>query len=214
MTKTPNIRMQRTSLVLLSVNLLLPHTLVAAESVNLSAITHLAPKARAQDQSYNPSQAVIDSLVAKGTNSIPLLIELLDNNSNINHQILDYWPSNTIGDIAFVILTDFVQDPRSRASTIPGASWEEFLGHPDPNVPGWIQLEEFKRTHGSQEIKRRWQKLWSEYHERIYWDSKGRCFRLKVSDRAHHSASAGHGANATLSQSLAHSRRASKASVT
>lgn len=171
-------KMKRFALFLL-VGLFLGPMLNAAEKLDLSAITSFAPKGRVQDKSYNPKQPVIDSLVSKGTNSIPLLIELLDNDTNIDHQVIDYWPRNTVGDIALVILTDFATGADWRASTIPGASWDEIFGpKKDVVMPAWSQLNDFKEKYGSKEIKRRWQKIWSEYHERIYWDAKDRCLKM------------------------------------
>jgi hypothetical protein len=168
--------------ILLLLGLLSANLLTAAERVELSAITLFSPKGRVQDKDYNPNQPVIDSLIAQGTNSIPLLINLLDNDTLIDHQVINYWPSQTIGDLAFVILTDLTTGIGWTNTTIPGASWNEMLGSkPDPNIllPAFNQLVDFKKKHGSKELKRRWQKLWAEHHNRIYWDARARCFKLK-----------------------------------
>jgi len=106
-------------IILFLASLLSSSALNAAEKVDLTTITHFAPKGRVQDKSYNPNEPVIDSLVAKGTGSIPLLIELLDNDTIIDHQVLD-WPQNSVGDIAFVILTDFAQGSNGKATILWG----------------------------------------------------------------------------------------------
>jgi hypothetical protein len=161
--------------------------LSAGERVELSKIEHFCPKGRVQDREYNPHLPVIDTLIEKGTNAIPLLIEMLSDDTPIDHQIIDYWPSHTVGDIAFVILTDLTTDSSWKTSTIPGASWDEVLGRPDTNyfiIPGYYQLQDFKQKHGSKEIQRRWQKVWLEHQAQIYWDPKERCFKLRSSQKA------------------------------
>jgi hypothetical protein len=153
----------------------------SAQACELSRIEHFSPKGRAQDKSYNPEQPVIDHLLAKGKECLPLLIDTLDNDTEIDHQIIDYWPHNTIGDIAFVILTDLTTDSSWRKSTIPGGSWNEILGSKPNNdilLPAFNQLTDFKQHHGSIEIKRRWQALWSRHQNQIYWDQRDKCFKL------------------------------------
>lgn len=99
----------------------------AAGSVDLSKIDHLSPKGRVQDKVNNPQLPVIDALIAMGTQSIPLLIEMLGDDTEIDHQVIDYDPLLTVGETAFVILTDLTSDSTWSRSTIPGASRDEIL---------------------------------------------------------------------------------------
>ena len=156
--------------------------LSAGEPVDLSKIDHFCPKGRVQDKDYNRHLPVIDALLEQGTNCIPLLIGMLTNQVEIDHQIVDYWPLITLGDAAFIILTDLTTDSSWKKSTIPGASWDEILGSKaDTNIliPVYCQLQDFKDEHGSKEIQRRWQKIWQEHQEQIYWDAMDRCFKLR-----------------------------------
>ena len=152
------------------------------ESIKLAKIDHFCPKGRVQDREYNRHVPPIDALIANGTNCIPLLIEMLSDDTEIDHQLIDYWPPHTVGDIAFVILTDLTTDSSWKKSTITGASWDEVLeSKPNTNIlnPVYYQLQDFKQKHGSKEIQRRWQKIWQEYQERIFWDTRERCFKLR-----------------------------------
>jgi len=120
----------------------------AGDRIELSEIDHFCPKGRARDKEYNPHLPVIDALIEKGTNSIPLLIEMLSDDTRIDHQIIDYWPSHTLGDIAFIILTDLTTDSSWKTSTIPGASWDEVLeSKPSTSIliPVYYQLQDFKQ---------------------------------------------------------------------
>jgi hypothetical protein len=178
----------RSTIVVLLLSALLPVcVLTAGEPIDLSKIDHFCPKGRVQDRVGNPHLPVVDLLIEKGTNSIPLLIEMLDDDKAIEHQIIDYWSGNSVGDIALVILTDFTTDSSWTASTIDGTSWNELLGskpNPDILLPVYYQLQDFKLKHGSKEIKRRWQKIWSEHGQQIYWDPKERCFKLRATKKA------------------------------
>jgi hypothetical protein len=157
------------------------------EHIELSKIAHFAPKGRVQDKDYNPQLPIIDTLIEQGTNSIPLLIQMLSDDTKLDHQVIDYWPSHTVGDTALVILTDLTTDSSWRTSTIPGASWDDVLGKPATNnavIPPYYQLQNFKQKHGSAEIQKRWQKIWLKYQQQIYWDTKQRCFKLRRSQNA------------------------------
>jgi len=175
------------SILVFSACVLAAGILSAGESVELSKIEHFCPKGRVQDKEYNPHLPIIDALIERGTNVVPLLIKLLGDDTKIDHQIIDYWPAHTVGDIALVILTDLTTDPGWTKSTIPGASWDEVLGKPATNyalIPPYYQLQDCKAKHGSNEIQRRWQKIWLEHQEQMYWDAKDRCFRLRSNQNA------------------------------
>jgi len=81
-------------------------------------------------------------------------------------------------------LTDLTTDSTWTNSTIPGAAWDQVLGSkPNTNylIPVFYQLREFQRDYGSKEIQRRWMRIWVKYKDRIYWDSRERCFKLRAS---------------------------------
>jgi hypothetical protein len=127
-----------------SSRLLMTSVIAAGDKLELSQIEHFSPKGLVQDREYNPNQPVIDFLLQKGANSIPLLIERLDMTKTIECQIMDYWPRNSVGDIALVILSDFATDSSWKNSTIPSASWDEILElKSDRNIPAWAQLGAF-----------------------------------------------------------------------
>src|SRR5262249_24453106 len=159
------------SILMFLVALVPVYALSAGETLDLSKIAHFCPKGRVQDKDYNPHLPMIDALLEKGTNCIPLLIGTLSDDTTIDHQIIDYWPTHTVGDIGLVILSDLTTDSSSQKSTIPGAAWDELLGKPATNyiiLPPYYQLQDLKQKHGSKEIQRRWQKIWLEHQQQIY----------------------------------------------
>jgi len=147
--------------------------------IDLSQIGHIAPKGRVQDKDYN-ELAISDELIANGKDSIPFLISKLEDETVIDHHVIDYWPGPaTVGDVAFVILTDFTTDSSWTKNTIRGADPDSILGKYDPNLPGVERLTRFVEKHGRKSIRQKWERIWNEEEDYIYWDEGERCFRVR-----------------------------------
>lgn len=148
--------------------------------IDLSKMPYITGKGRIQDKEYNPNVPLIDEIIAYGKESIPVLIDMLDDETEVPHQVFSFWPRNTIGDIALAILTDLTTDSTWIKSTIPGTSYEDILGvEKDPDVPFWNYLYDYIEKHGRKEIKEKWHNIWLKYKDKIYWDSKERCFKIE-----------------------------------
>ena len=150
----------------------------ALSEIDISEIDQIAPKGRVQDKDYNDLE-VIDQLIANGKESVPFLISKLDDGMVIHHHVIDYVPGeNTVGDVAFVILSDFVTDSTWSRTMIPGADDDSILGKYDPDLPGAERLPRFVEKHGRKPIQQKWEKIWTTYKDRIVWDEKERCFKV------------------------------------
>lgn len=146
--------------------------------IDVSQIGHIASKGRVQDKEYN-DEAIIDQLIANGKESIPFLISKLEDETVINHHVLDYWPGPaTVGDVAFVILMDFTTDSSWTKNTISGTDPDSLLGKYDPNLPGVERLTRFVEKHGRKPVRQRWEKVWADHKDQIVWDEKERCFKI------------------------------------
>lgn len=146
--------------------------------IDLTKIGPLAPKGRVQDKDYNESQ-VVDDLISNGRDAIPFLISKLDDRTVINYSVEDYWPRLRVGDLAFLILSDFSLDSTWTRETIPGTGWDEiFEATSDPNEPGSNYYYKQTRKHGRGWVKAKWEKIWATYKDRIVWDEKERCFKV------------------------------------
>lgn len=152
--------------------------------VDLTKIGHIAPKGRVQDKEINGIKLnnlqVIDDLLSNGKDSIPFLIDKLDDETLIEGQVLDFWYENSVADVSLVILNNFFSTDDGMTSTIPGFGWDEFLERGnDKNAMGEEILRRYIERHGRQNIKERWQKMWDENKENIYWDESERCFKVR-----------------------------------
>jgi len=146
--------------------------------IDISKIGQITPKGRVQDKEYSQLE-VIDQLIANGKDSIPFLISKLEDGTIIQHHVIDYWPGPiTVGDVAFVILSDFTTDHTWTKTTIPEPMRTVFLGKYDPNLPGVERLTRFVQKHGRKPIRRKWEEIWSKYKDQIVWDEQERCFKL------------------------------------
>lgn len=146
-------------LLLMSVLVLFESGMFAADGkFDLSKVEHFPHKGRVQDKTDGGKHLVINELLQKNKEAILLLIDLLDDDAKLDQQVICYWPRQSVGDIALVILTDFFTDSTWTNATIPGASWNEILeSKPDANllIPTWHQLDDFKNKRGSKEIRQK-----------------------------------------------------------
>lgn len=134
-------------------------------------------KGRLQDF---PSK-VMDQIIAAGPKSVPVLIGMITDArpAKTTEPIICYWPGMAIGDIAFCTLANLFTDASYSKTTMPGAGWNDLLG-PGDNGPAWEQLDSYIRKHGRKSLQVKWRRLWNKYGGRMFWDPKGRCFKLKA----------------------------------
>ncbi len=152
---------------------------VPVSEIDLSKIGRITPKGRVQDKDYNQLK-VVDELIASGKESIPFLISKLDDKTKINGHVKDFWGEIHIGDVAFIILTNFFTTSDWQKTTIEGVGWNEFLGCTNPDIPAQNCFIDYVEKNGRKTIKSRWQKIWEENKEKIYWDEAERCFKVKA----------------------------------
>lgn len=143
--------------------------------IKLSSIGRIKPKGRIQDPELNNIKT-IEYLVAVGKPSIPWLIGQLDDETKIDHRVMDYWYQTYVGDLAFIVLGSLFQD-RKGQSTIPGFGWDEFLERESPDDMAEAVLRDYIEKHGRKRIKTRWQEYWNANKDRIEWDQACYCFR-------------------------------------
>jgi len=153
----------------------------ALELVDLSKVPPLDPKGRFQDGRTGDGQPnpVAKDIVANGKDSIPFLIRKLEDETELDPRIIDYWYRLSEGDLALVILFDLFTDKTETDSTIHGFSYDEFLERGgNRTLTGEEVLRRYIQKHGRARIKQRWQQLWDEKKDKIFWDERCYCFRL------------------------------------
>jgi len=155
-------------------------SVVSSPQTNLLKIGHIAPKGRVQDTDYNDLPEV-RNLIARGKESIPDLISELNNETKVYGEILDYWSDVHVGDVALIILTDFFTDGSGQRTTIAGIGWDEFLERDGKtNLTSEQVLRNYIAKYGRNRIKDRWQKIWTQYRDRMFWDDGERCFKVRT----------------------------------
>jgi len=155
--------------------------------IDLTEIKHIAPKGRAQDGGLQDIEfnelPIVNDLLAHGKDSIPFLIGKLDDETEIDRSVISFWYKVYIGDIALIILSDFFTNDDGKTSTIQRFGWDDFLERGnDKDSMGEAILRNYIKKHGRKNIKARWQKVWDENKENIYWDETNKCFKIKKSD--------------------------------
>jgi hypothetical protein len=147
----------------------------ALEKYDLLAIRSLGDEGRVQE-AYD-SSGVLERILKDQEAAVPFLIQSLTDARRTPEPVICLWNYTSVGDIAFVILTDLFSDASLQKSTIPGVSWDEMLGKYDG--PGIYQLHEYLRRHGRKSLQKKWSAVWAAYRDKVVWDSKQRCFVLK-----------------------------------
>lgn len=151
--------------------------------IDLTEIKHKA-KSRAQDDGLEGENfvelSIADDLLAHGKDSIPFLISKLDDETEMKRGTVDFWYNVYVGDVALIILNDFFTKKDGIASTIPGFSWDEFLERGNDKKSMSIDiLRNYIEKHGRKGIQDRWQKMWDENKDKIYWNETEGCFDLR-----------------------------------
>ncbi|MCU1287189.1 MAG: hypothetical protein JWO13_3539 [Acidobacteriales bacterium] len=130
-------------------------------------------KGRLQDEMYCNSK-LIERIIKMGKSAIPLLIAQLTDERQTAHPIYDYWSYTTIGDNAHFILDDLFLDATWTKFTLPGL---ESL-HPECNDSSEQCWRDFLGKHGRKFVQDQWLAAWNANKDRIYWDTKERCYRV------------------------------------
>jgi len=123
---------------------------------------------------------IVQELLANGKDSIPFLIDQLDNETEINRHIVPFWYRVYVDDLALIVLNDFFTDQTELKSTVPGFDWDEFLERgKDKDSTSEEIFRRYIQKHGRRNIKERWQRMWEQNKDNIYWDNNCSCFNLK-----------------------------------
>jgi hypothetical protein len=131
-------------------------------------------KGRFQDREYCASH-LIDQIVADGKDAIPVLISQITDSRFIVEPVYDFWPRIRAGELAYFILGDLFLDDTWQKSTMPNLFPSQTC---PPAEPAWVCWGNFRKTHSLKDLQNRWTEFWKTNQDRIYWDTKARCFRL------------------------------------
>ena len=148
------------------------------QKISLASVDWMPPKGRSHDH----DNKTINYLVTIGKPSIPWLIEQLDDETVIEHQVMSKWYNNSKADVSLVILFGLFRH-RSGKPTVPGFAWDEFLERENREITAETVLRDYIEKYGRAKIKLRWQTMWEENKDRISWDKKCKCFKLDSENR-------------------------------
>ena len=146
-------------------------------AMDLHLIGHVAAKGRVQDKTFNPTVPIVDALIQSGPAAIPFLVSKLEDDTEIDGPVLDYWPRVHVGDVALLLLCDFFSRPDRKRSTVPGMSWDTILERRNADVPAWTLLDDFLTKYGRVGLRRKIEAMLKPHHGRFAWDEKERCFK-------------------------------------
>jgi hypothetical protein len=137
----------------------------------------MAAKGRMQDV---PDTDSARTVLARGKQAIPELITCLTDARKTNRPVFQYWSETSVGDIAFVFLTDLFTDSTWEHLTVSGLpSWKSIQSE-SPGQPAEQAWRNYVAKHGRKQIQEQWQKMWSERGSNVYWDDSEHCFKVRM----------------------------------
>jgi hypothetical protein len=143
-------------------------------SLGLVDMGHIPAKGRLQEAGAPQTRHII----ALGKKAIPLLIACLPDETATKESVMDFWPTTTVGDIAFFYLCDLFLDSTWQHSTIDGVVTFQTVAAESPGSPAWNAWYTFVEKHGRRYIQNAWTKKWKKDGSAIVWDEKEQCFKI------------------------------------
>jgi hypothetical protein len=146
------------------------------QPLRVSDIRELASKGRIQD-AENQKDPAIPKILAMGRDAVPWLIDQLEDETSMQG-VVGFCPWLHAGDIALFFLADLFREANWERSTIPEVALDQFL-EGSPDAMACSRLNSFVEKHGRKFIKDKWRRVWLENRDRLEWDPKDSCFRVK-----------------------------------
>ena len=159
-------------------------TLTPKPPLELIDISKVPPRDKSRFQEGHTADGrpnpIAEEIVANGKDSIPFLIGKLEDETEMDRHVMPFWYQLHVGDMALIILGDLFTDETGMKSTVPGFGWDDFLERGgDESLMGEEVLRRYLRKQGRKTIRQRWQHMWEENRDRIYWDQNCLCFKLR-----------------------------------
>lgn len=136
----------------------------------------MAAKGRMQDV---PDTETARTVLARGKQAIPELITCLTDARKTKRPVFQYWAETSVGDIAFVFLSDMFTDSTWKHLTVNGLPDWKLIQSESPDQPAEQAWRNYIAKHGRKHIQEQWQEMWREKESSIYWDDAERCFRVR-----------------------------------
>lgn len=128
-------------------------------------------KARSQDC---PTK-VMQDILARGKDAVPVLISQLTDPARTKAPIEDGWSYTESGDVAYIVLISLFTDRDGNFSLPDVPTWKAVMHGCNANVEGcW---REYTKKNGRQSVQQAWMKAWNLHKGEIAWDAKERYFR-------------------------------------
>jgi hypothetical protein len=150
-----------------------PEATSPLSKLDLRQIGYLGSKGRVQDNNV----PMVAALVEAGAAAVPFLVSKLEDESVVEGRVHDFWADVRVGDVALVILCNFLVGPDLETPTIPGFGWDLLLERRGSTESASELLRGFLAKHGRRELRRRIEGLLRPYSGRLEWSKRDRCFR-------------------------------------
>ncbi len=129
-------------------------------------------KARSQDC---PNQVMKD-ILAKGKDSIPILISQLTDSERTKKPIEDQWSYTDSGDVAYIVLVSLFTTSDGEFNLPDVPTWNTVIKGCNTAVEGCWRA--YIAKNGRASVQQAWLKGWNQHKDQIHWDARERCFQI------------------------------------
>ena len=116
----------------------------------------------------------MDQILAQGKDAIPILISQITDTRPAKEPIYDFWGPMTVGDVAYLVLSSLFLDSDWKTRTMPGLNQIDL----DCGAAADQCYQQLLKKHERKLIQNQWFTAWNANKNRVYWDTRARCFRI------------------------------------
>jgi hypothetical protein len=131
---------------------------------------------RFKGRSQDCSDKVMTEILARGKDSIPILISQLTDTERTKKPAEQGWSYTLSGDVAYIMLISLFTDTKGTFNLTDVPTWKNVIKGCNLSMEGcW---REYVRKNGRKSVQKAWMDAWNLHKDNIHWDPAQRCFEI------------------------------------
>ena len=131
---------------------------------------------RYKGRSQDCSDKLMAEILARGKDSIPILISQLTETERTKKPAEEGWTYTESGDVAYIILVSLFTDTKGKFNLADVPTWKNVIKGCNLSMEGcW---REYVHNNGRKSVQKAWMDAWNLHKANIHWDPAQRCFEI------------------------------------
>ena len=131
---------------------------------------------RFKGRSQDCSDKVMAAILARGKDSIPILISQLTDTEGTKKPAEEGWSYTASGDVAYIMLISLFTDSKGAFHLTDVPTWKNVINGCNLSMEGCWREYVFKN--GRKSVQKAWMDAWNLNKDKIQWDAAERCFEV------------------------------------